>query len=201
MKYKRSGLEHPQAGHFAFWIGKIVLHLFGWKVVANIPAGNQFVLIGAHHTSNWDLPLGLAMLYSLRLKVSWMGKQSLFRWPLGSVIRFLGGIPVDRHNPSGVIQQMAQQFRTHQKLIIGLAPSGTRSKRPYWRSGFYWLAKEANVPILCAALDYKTKTAHIGSSFMPSDNVEQDMAQIRDFYANIQAKYPASTTPVRLREP
>jgi len=200
MSDNTSESEHPQSSNIAHWIGRVWLKLFGWKIIGCIPKGKQFVLIGAHHTSNWDLPLGLAMLYTLRLKVSWMGKQSLFTWPMGPFIRLLGGIPVDRQNPSGVIGQMAEQYRTNDRLVIGLAPSGTRSKRPYWRSGFYWLAKEANIPILCAALDYPSKTAHIGFCLMPSEDVEHDMEQIRSFYADIQPKYPAAITPIQLRD-
>ncbi len=85
-------VEYPQTGKMAYWIGRAIMTLLGWKVTGEIPAGRQFVLVGAHHTSNWDLPLGLAMLYHFRLRVSWMGKQTLFKWPLGPFIRFLGGI-------------------------------------------------------------------------------------------------------------
>jgi len=176
------------------------MKLFGWEVIGEIPPGGKFVIIGAHHTSNWDLPFGLAAVYCFRLKVSWMGKDSLFKWPLGLFMRSLGGIPIDRDNPSGVVDQIAEQFRTNDKLVIGLAPSGTRSKRTHWRSGFYWLAVKAEVPILCGCLDYGNKQVHIGLSLMPTGDIKSDMDQIREFYRHVGAKHPASVTPVLLRD-
>lgn len=173
---------------------------FGWDVVGQVPAGGKFVLIGAPHTSNWDFPFGLAALYIYRLKVSWMGKDALFRKPFGGVMRWLGGIAIDRDSPHGVVEQITEQFRNSQKLVVLITPSATRKKRDYWKSGFYRIACAAQVPILCGYLDYKRKQAGLGLSFVPTGAIKNDMDRIREFYQGIQGKRPELTTRIRLQD-
>ncbi len=172
----------------------------GWDVVGQVPAGRKFVLIGAPHTSNWDLPFGLAAVYIFRMKISWMGKDTLFRKPFGGSMRWLGGVAINRDNPHGVVDQVAKQFRDSGKLIVLITPSATRKKRDYWKSGFYWIAHAAQIPILCGYLDYSRKEACLGLSFVPTGEIKNDMERIREFYKGRQGKYPALTTRVRLRE-
>lgn len=192
--------DFARSGKISHWVGRAWIRIFGWEVTGEIPKGGKFVLIGAHHTSNWDLPFGLAAVYTFRLKVSWMGKSSLFKWPLCYFMGALGGIPIDRENPSGVVGQIVEQFQNRDQLVIGLAPSGTRSKRTHWRSGFYWLAVKAQVPILCGYLDYGKKRLHIGGCLMPSGDIKQDMDIIRAFYKDVEAKHPNSVTPILLKD-
>lgn len=190
----------PTSGLIKYWIGRAFMAIIGWKVTGELPPNKKFVLIGAPHTTNWDLPIGLALTYIFRLKVRWLGKHTLFQGVQGILMRALGGMPVDRTQPHGVVGQIANEFKQAEKLVIMLAPSGTRKKMPSWKSGFYYIAQEANVPVVCGFLDFKKKEANLGFSFMPSGNIKQDMDMLREYYKDVQGKYPEKTTPVRLLE-
>jgi len=192
--------DGPVSGVIVYWLARLGLWFSGWDVVGQVPAGRKFVLIGAPHTSNWDLPFGLAAVYLFRLKISWMGKDTLFRKPFGGIMRWLGGVAINRDNPHGVVDQVAKQFRDSEKLIVLITPSATRKKRDYWKSGFYWIAHAAQIPILCGYLDYSRKEACLGLSFVPTGDIKNDMERIREFYKGRQGKYPELTTSVRLRE-
>lgn len=190
----------PISGLIPYYIGRLWMWLFGWDVVGRIPQGEKFVLVGAPHTSNWDFPFTLAALYIFRLKISWMGKDTLFKKPFGCVMRWLGGIAIDRSSEHGVVDQIANQFKVSQKLVVTIAPSGTRKKREYWKSGFYWIAYSAQVPILCGYLDYVRKVACLGLSFIPTGDIKKDMDRIREFFKGVQGKNPALTTRIRLMD-
>lgn len=192
--------DGPRTGSIAQWIARFWMRITGWHVVGKIPPGGKFVLIGAPHTSNWDFPFGLAALYIFGLKVSWLGKDSLFKKPFGGIMRLLGGIAISRDNAHGVVEQMAQRFQDSKKLVVLVTPSGTRAKREYWKSGFYRIARAAQVPILCGYVDFKKKEACLGLSFVPTGSVKEDMARIRAFYKDIQGKHPELTTTIRLRD-
>jgi len=196
-KIKHNG---PTSGFIPYWIGRLWMWFFSWDVVGQVPAGEKFVLIAAPHTSNWDLPFGLSALYIYRLKVSWIGKDTIFKEPFGGVMRWLGGIAINRDSQHGVVDQIANQLKESRKLAIAIAPSGTRKSRNYWKSGFYWIAHKAQVPILCGYLDYAHRKAGLGLCFVPTGNVKEDMDRIRDFYKGIQGKYPEMTTRIRLRD-
>lgn len=187
-------------GLIKYWFGRFFMAIKGWSVSGEFPADKKFVLIGAPHTSNWDFPLGLVTVFIFRLKVRWLGKDALFRGPMGIVMRALGGIAIDRSNSNGVVGQMASELKQADQLVILLAPTGTRKKMPHWKSGFYHIAHQAKVPIVCGSLDYKNKQAHIGLSFVPTGDLKKDMDKIRDYYKDIQAKYPDMATPVSLAE-
>ncbi|MDA3870047.1 MAG: lysophospholipid acyltransferase family protein [Gammaproteobacteria bacterium] len=190
----------PASSLIKYWIGRIFMAITGWRVTGEVPPYKKFVLIGAHHTSNWDFPFGLAMTFIFRIKTQWMAKHTLFRWPMGIFMRALGGIAVDRKRSQGITEQMTQALEQADKMVIMIAPSGTRKKAPHWKSGFYRIAHQANVPIVCASLDFKHKVANIGLSLMPSGDVKKDMDRIREYYKDIQARYPDKVTPVRLAE-
>jgi 1-acyl-sn-glycerol-3-phosphate acyltransferase len=170
----------------------------GWDVVGQVPVGDRFVLVGAPHTSNWDFPFTLAAVYIFRLKISWLGKDTLFKKPFGGVMRWLGGIPVDRTSEQGVVDKIAGQFSESDRLVLAIGPEGTRKKRDYWKSGFYWIAYTAQVPLLCGYLDYAQKKACLGLSFVPTGDIKKDMDRIREFYEGIQGKHPELTTRIRL---
>jgi len=189
----------PTTGLLGYWIGRIWMLVTGWNVKGEFPKEGKFVIIGTH-TSNWDFPFMLAAVHILRLKVSWMGKDSLFKKPFGSIMKFLGGIPIDRSKHSGLTKQVIKQFETSEKLAIIIPPSGTRGKAPYWKSGFYWIANGAKIPILCGYIDYKKKEVGIGYWLIPTGNIRNDMDKIRAFYKNIEEKYPEKRTPIRLKE-
>ncbi|MCW8943406.1 MAG: lysophospholipid acyltransferase family protein [Sedimenticola sp.] len=188
------------SGLIRYWVGRILLTLLGWKVEGHLPADKKFLMIGSPHTSNWDFPIGLATLYVFRLRIAWVGKDTLFRWPFGGFMRWLGGIGVDRSNPAGIAQQLARQLAEADRQVLLITPSGTRGKRTCWKSGFYRIARAANVPIVCGSLDFRTKTARIGLSLMPTGDITADMDQIRANYANTTGLHPENSTPIRLRE-
>jgi 1-acyl-sn-glycerol-3-phosphate acyltransferase len=174
--------------------------LFGWQVEGQVPGGGKFVLIGAPHTSNWDFPFTLAAAAVLRLRISWMGKDSAFKGILGPIMKGLGGIPIDRSSPQGVVGQIAARFDRSDQLVVAIAPSGTRKQAEYWKSGFYWIAMSAQVPILCGYLDYRRKRAGVGLSFVPTGDVGADMDRIRTFYQEFQGKKPELATRIRLAD-
>ena len=191
--------DGPTTGIVRYFIGKFGLWISGWKFEGKIPPGEKFVLIAAPHTSNWDFPLLLAATFHLRLKVSWFGKDSLFKRPFGWFMRGLGGIAVDRSAPQGLVNQMVDQFNRNDKLIVVIAPDGTRAKCDYWKSGFYRIARKAQVPLLCGYLDYGRKVAGIHLSFLPSGSVKADMDRLREFYSGIIGKIPEKTSTILLK--
>jgi 1-acyl-sn-glycerol-3-phosphate acyltransferase len=183
-----------------YWIGWLWMRLFGWDVVGQIPPGGKFVLVGAPHTSNWDFPFTMAAVRVLRVKISWMGKHTIFKGPVGAVMRWLGGIPINRESAHGVVDQIVDRFAKAEKLVVAVAASGTRRRMDYWKSGFYWIALNAQVPILCGFLDYGRKQAGVGLSFLPTGDVKKDMDRIRGFYEGIKGKKPELQTNVRFRD-
>lgn len=164
----------------------------GWQVQGSLPAGAaKSVFIAAPHTSNWDLPYTLMVGFVLRLNMVWMGKASLFRWPWGPVMRWLGGIPVDRSRSNNLVAASAAALVAADGPVqLVIPPEGTRGKTRVWKTGFYYIALEARVPIVLAYLDYERKVGGLGPLFTPTGDVERDMAQIKLFYAPIKGKRP-----------
>jgi 1-acyl-sn-glycerol-3-phosphate acyltransferase len=175
---------------FLRWFSLIVLKITGWRMHGRLPATPKFVLVGAPHTSNWDLPYALFIIFVLRGKIYWLGKESLFHRPLKGFFKWLGGIPIDRSKSKNVVAQSIQQFHQNEKLILTIAPEGTRSRVKKWKTGFYHIAKGANVPIVLGFLDYQRKTGGIGPVIYPTGNIEADMETIRAFYDGITGKFP-----------
>ena len=171
-------------------VSRATLRLTGWTIEGSLPAhAAKSVLIAAPHTSNWDLPYTLMLAFSLRLRVYWMGKQSLFRAPFGGVMRWLGGIPVNREQSSNLVASSAQAMRAAKgpmQLIV--PPEGTRGKTRHWKTGFYFIAQEAGVPIVLAFVDYGRKVGGLGPVFEPTGDLERDMADVKAFYAPIKCK-------------
>jgi 1-acyl-sn-glycerol-3-phosphate acyltransferase len=171
-------------------LAHIILRLIGWRTHVLNPRLTRYVLIGAPHTSNWDFGLMLLLMAAEQLPIRFMGKDSLFRGPLGPVMRSLGGIPVNRRERTNLVDQIVAKFDEYDDLIIGLAPEGTRSKTSHWKTGFYYIALKAKVPIAMAYLDYGNKIIGVGSSFMPSGDLKADFEIIREFYTGVIGKNP-----------
>lgn len=170
----------------------VILRLLGWKIVGGLPTGGsrRYVMIAAPHTSNWDLPYTLMVALALDIRIYWMGKDTLFRQPFRGVMKWLGGIPVDRSKSNDLVAATAQQIRDSDEIIVAVPPEGTRSKVTYWKTGFYWIANGAQVPILLGFLDFAKKEGGIGGVFMPTGDLEKDMVEIRAFYAGITGRKP-----------
>ncbi len=171
--------------------GRLVLRLGRWKIVGEVPEIPKFVAVAAPHTSNWDFPVFMAVVGVLKVRVRFLGKHTLFRGPFGWLFYWLGGIPVERETGAAdVVTKAAEAFRTRDRLILGLAPEGTRSRVEKWKTGFYRIALEAGVPIVLVFLDARTRELGIGPTFHPTGDREADMAHIRAFYADKQGINP-----------
>lgn len=168
-------------------ISRIILKLLGWKVVGSIPREiKQCVLIGAPHTTNWDMPFSLMIAFCLDTQLHWVGKQSIFKFPFGGLMRWMGGIPVDRSQANNMVEATIRKFKDQPELRIMMAPEGTRAPVSEWKSGFYHIAHGAQVPILLAFIDYKNKRGGIGKTLIPSGNYAEDMLEIRAFYKPLE---------------
>lgn len=164
------------------------------------PAGGSAVLIGAPHTSNWDVVFMLATCWHYGFTPQWLAKHTLFRAPLGSLIRALGGIPVNRANPGKLVEALVAQVRAGNRIILGVAPEGTRQRRTHWKSGFYRIARDADLPVVLCYVDSATRTTGLGPTITLSGDIGADMDRIRAFYADKHGIHPHNFTPPRLRE-
>jgi 1-acyl-sn-glycerol-3-phosphate acyltransferase len=178
----------------------LALRLFGWTPVGTAPSVPKYVFIAAPHTSNWDFPLMLICGLYFGVRMRFMGKAELFRWPLGTVMRRLGGIPIERSRRGDVVAATAAAFRSAERLAIGIPPDGSRRYCEYWKSGFYHIARTANVPIVPSYLDWGTRRGGFGPPLLPTGDVRADMEILRTFYAGMVGRYPEKTSRVRLRE-
>lgn len=185
------GESVPRRGNkLAKVIALALLGLFGWRVVGDVPNLPKFVVIGAPHTSNWDFVLTIATMMVLQINLSWMGKHTLFKPPFGGLMRWLGGVPIDRRASSGVVEQNVTEFQKRDKFILCITPEGTRSKVREWKMGFYHIAQAAKVPIVMVAFDFGRKVVEFGPSLVPSGDITADMTTIKRYYANITPRHP-----------
>lgn len=162
----------------------LVLRIIGWRVVGPAPDQRRFVLIGAPHTSNWDFPLMIMAVLVARLDVHWMGKHTLFPWPLRRFMQWLGGVPIDRRRASNTVSEMVARFQGRDDWILLIPPEGTRAKVERWKTGFYHIAHGAGVPIVRGYLDVSKKELGFGPLFYTTGDVDTDMPAIQEFYAD-----------------
>lgn len=181
-------------------MGLLFLRLLGWTLEGKLPEGTKAVVIAAPHTTNWDMPIMLAVAYAHGINPSWLGKKELFRWPFGGFMRWLGGLPIDRGSRHNIVQQVVDVYGSSDRLYVVIPPSATRRRASHWKSGFYHIARGAGVPVMATALDYRRKVGSIGPAFLPTGNLKADMDILRAFYAGIAGKFPELTTPVLLAE-
>ncbi|WP_315289509.1 lysophospholipid acyltransferase family protein [Pseudomonas oleovorans] len=174
----------------AEWLGRSVLKLMGWRIDGQLPKLDKFVAIGAHHTSNWDFVIFIALKFVLRLNARWFGKHSIFRWPFGGLMRSWGGIAIRRDRKLNTVEQAIQAFREHDEIILGLSPEGTRKKVERWKMGFYHIALGAGVPIVLGALDYQNRRVVIAPTFLPTGDEQADLAAMLAFFRPYVPKKP-----------
>jgi len=146
--------------------------------------------MGASHTSNWDFLVFLGTVHALGRKVRFIGKHSLFKWPMGGFMRALGGVPVDRSSPQDLVGQIVDQFESHDDFVLVIAPEGTRSATTKWKTGFYQIALKAGVPIICAGPDYPSRRGVIGPVIHPTGDMKADLKPALDFFHPITPKHP-----------
>lgn len=177
-------------------LGRLILRLGGWEMVGEIPPLEKAVFIAAPHTSNWDGFWFIVYKFAIDVKVSFLGKHTLFWWPLGSLLSGLGCIPVDRSAASDIVTQLVKAFEKEDHLFLALAPEGTRKWKPHWKTGFYRIAKAAGVPIVLAFIDYRERRIGIGPILPDNGSVAGDLGYLRDYYAQFEGRRPELQGPV-----
>lgn len=175
---RRGGALRAATGRFTLW-------LLGWRVEGNVPDVPRMVVIGAPHSSNWDFVIGMAVMFAMRLDVRFLGKRESFRWPLGPLMRWLGGTPVDRASPDGVVEGAITRIRTSPGFILAMSPEGTRRPVDRWKSGFYRIAKGANIPIIAGYFDNAARRVGFGPVFHPTGNPRTQIDEMRSFYSGM----------------
>lgn len=171
------------------WASRLVLWLGGWKTAGDFPGVAKAVVLAAPHTSNWDAIWMIAAAGKYRIRLHWMGKASLARGAQGWLAKLSGLIPVDRSGGKDLVRATADAFAGADRLLIAIAPEGTRGAVGEWKSGFYHIARLADVPILFAVMDYGTRTVRISGEIWPSGNYEADLALIRSHYADARGRH------------
>ena len=173
-------------------ISKFVMKLFGWgfEGLDHLPV-KKAVVIALPHTSNWDFPLGLLTRNVMDMDVKFIGKHSLFKPPLGWLFRALGGYPVDRTMNNKLVDAVVDIFDSKENFSITIAPEGTRKKVKRLRTGFYQIARKANVPIIIVAMDWGSKTIKFSPPFLASDKIQDDLDHIKEFLSNVSGRHKA----------
>jgi 1-acyl-sn-glycerol-3-phosphate acyltransferase len=163
-------------------VGRAGLTVLGWRVEGNFPDLAKFIVIVAPHSSNWDFVVALAIDLATDLEAVWFGKHTIFRGPFGTVLRTLGGIPVRRDESHNVVDQLVAEFQRRERMVLALAPEGTRRRVVEWRTGFWYIARGAQVPIVPGGLDYARRRAVIGEPFWPTGRIDEDLHTLQEFY-------------------
>jgi 1-acyl-sn-glycerol-3-phosphate acyltransferase len=179
------------------WLGHGLLKLFGWRIIGPLPDLQKAVIVVAPHTSNWDWLIGMAAALALDLDANWLGKKSLFQGPWGKLLRKLGGIPVDRRQPAGILEQVIRQCRSKDSFLIGLSPEGTRKPVSTWKSGCCRLAAGAGIPLLPVAFDYSQKIIQVFDHWTPAADADPELclARLSGCFRAEMARNPAGFRP------
>lgn len=185
----------PLTQHIALALAR----LLGWQIEVPPAVPAKCLIVGAHHTSGSDFFVTLLYLFASNLRFRWIAKDSAFRWPFGWLMRRLGGIPVVRSARSNFVDQIVALYDASDRLRIAISPEGTRSEAGYWKTGFYYIAQGAGVPILLGYVDYPRKLVGIGPQVTPSGDIDADMQVLAGFYADKTPRYPQRSGQVRVR--
>ncbi len=170
------------------FVARFGLRVTGWRFEGGFPNLPKAVFIVVPHTSNWDFLVGISTILAMGLRVSFLGKHTVFDWPLGVLMGWLGGIPVDREAAIDVVTQVAERFQHSEKLLLALSPEGTRSQVTRWKTGFYRIALKAGVPIIPVTPDYSKKLVRFGPPLEPSGDLASDLLVLEDFFAGSKGK-------------
>jgi 1-acyl-sn-glycerol-3-phosphate acyltransferase len=168
---------------FIFWIS-------GWKTIGEVPDLKKFVAIYAPHTSGWDLLIGICAKFIFGLHISLLAKKELFWFPMGPMLRSVGAIPVDRSSSNNLVDQAVAMFNERENFILALSPEGTREYAPKWKTGFYYIALKARVPIALSYIDFDRKVVGFGPTFIPTGDLDKDIEAIKAFYRPIKGRHP-----------
>jgi 1-acyl-sn-glycerol-3-phosphate acyltransferase len=189
----RLGENVPQRGNFlSRALGRAGLALLGWRFAGAAPNLRRMVLVVAPHTSNWDFLVGIFAMLALGLDARWLGKDTLFKTPWGFLLLWLGGIPVDRGAPDGVVPGAVDLIQRSDRLCLALSPEGTRRRVERWKTGFHRIARAARVPVWPVAFDYSRRIVDLMAPVDLTDDVEADVAALRARYSKEMARYPGN---------
>jgi 1-acyl-sn-glycerol-3-phosphate acyltransferase len=202
MRYLTEAETHvPAPGRSPrYWLGSAILKVLGWRVEGRVPNARKYVIIAAPHTSNWDTLIMISVSYVMGVRLSFLMKDSMFRWPFGGFFRWLGGIGVDRSSRNNTVEQCVQKIREADEMALSISPEGTRSRVRYWKTGFYYIALGAGVPVVLGFLDYKRKVGGMGPVVIPSGDLRADLVEMQGFFANMQGKHPHLSGDMQLPE-
>lgn len=184
--------DFPLRGNaFSRWVGRVGMRLLGgWRIEGELPNVRKAIIPVAPHTSNWDFFIGVFVMLALGLNLSYLGKHTIFRFPVNGLLRWLGGIPVDRRAAAGVVEQMVEQFEQREQLILALSPEGTRKKVAEWKKGFLHIAKAAQVPVVPVALDFSRKVVDITTPLMITGDIDAELARVKSALSHAVGKHP-----------
>lgn len=198
---KRLGSNIPRRGHwFLAFLGRLVLRLVGWRIVGVLPDVPKAVLIGAPHTSNYDGLVGISTIQALRLNVKFLAKDALFEGRKGRVMRWFGGIPVDRSSATDIVDQVTKAM-AHDDFWLGITPEGTRSGAEKWKTGFYRIAQALELPIVVIGFCYRRQQIRVVDTFVPTGNMDADLERIYDALHDIVPSHPERlSAPLRFRQ-
>ena len=177
----------------------LLVRALGWRITGERPLEPKVMILGAPHTSNLDYFLTLALIHHFRLPLRYLIKDSVFKGPWAPVIRSLGGIPVDRSKANNMVEGIVNTIKAQQEIAIGVLPEGTRKYVPYWKSGFYYIAGGAEIPIYPVSVNGPDKHLHMGPKLVPSGDIEADMELLALFFGDIKGVIPKNSAPIRLR--
>jgi len=193
---KKTIFDTPLLSPFLKFCTGPVLTLFGWKLEGTLPEKKKFVMIAAPHTSNWDMPVMMMIAFAFELKIYWMGKDALFKFPFCTIMKWFGGVPIDRTQSNDVVAQSIEIFNNSEEFVLTVPPEGTRDKVRYWKSGFYHIANGAGVPIVIGFIDWGRKVGGVGEAFKPTGDAKADMNEIQAFYKSMQGKIDSKLSSI-----
>ncbi|MDG5495058.1 lysophospholipid acyltransferase family protein [Niveispirillum sp. BGYR6] len=189
MSISSPGRRSPQrGGPVSRFVGRVALRLLGWRVSGAFPDLEKFVTIGAPHSSNYDFIIAMATILAIDLRIHILGKHTLFRGPLGPIMRWCDVLPVDRRAAGGVVGECVAAIKAADRMVVGVAPEGTRMPKEGagWKTGFWHIARQAGVPIIPVALDYATRTIRIGDAVETTPSMEADFTKLSAFYGGVK---------------
>ena len=190
------GQAVPHRGNaFSTWLAQSAMRLAGWRIDGNFPDTGKFVAIVAPHTSNWDFFVGVAAIFSLRLRIRFFIKDTVFHWPIDNILDWLGGIPIDRTQTHGVVAQAVGDFERRDQLVLAITPEGTRRRGVPWHTGFYRIAVGAKVPIVPVTFDYRERVICLGPALYPNGDADTDIAKLK---AYCSGNSPPALSEVRI---
>lgn len=177
----------------------ILVRSLGWKITGDGPSERKVMILGAPHTSNLDYFLTLALIHHFNLPLRYLIKDQVFKGPWAPLLKALGGIPVDRKQANNLVESIVNTIKAQEEMAIGVLPEGTRKYVPYWKSGFYYIASGADIPIYPVLVDGPNKRLHMGPKLVTTGDIEADMQLLANFFGDTKGVIPENTAPVRLR--